>query len=111
MSPAIHVVRRSRKFWIAFSLFTAICALGSLSAIAVNLLDVRAVPLPGAVETIAMLAFSILFLSPLLTMAFLLAAFAAPGVDFRRYLFIAAGIECAASLYLLYRWFLPLFFH
>lgn len=65
---------------------------------------------PESTSLWVMLAVHRIFMAPFLLAAFGLAVLIAPAAGFRWWMFAAASMEVATSVYGSFRWFAPMFF-
>jgi hypothetical protein len=102
---ALVFLRQSRKFWICISVVALVVASTSLAAIAAVLLEQQTPAFNASLSAWTPLAVLRILVSPLLAGLFGLSALAAPEARFRWYLFGAASVEGASSIYGLFHWF------
>lgn len=97
----LHALRRFRAPWRVFAtLAMAVAPTGWLAA-----WDIARASTDAGDGS--MLAIPRVFVAPLLVGLFVLLASFSPDSGCRRWLLIAAGIECATSLYVFVHWFVP----
>jgi len=103
---ALLFLQRYRGLWMVLCVVAvgiAATGLGAVAAVAGEGVN------PGT-GIWAMLAVPRILLAPLAVGLFGVCAWFAPGPAYRRWLLVAVGGECIASLYGLFHWFAPLLF-
>ncbi len=99
---SLFFLRQNRGFWIALCVVALLVAGTGTAEVAAMVL------VPESTSMWVLLAVPRIFMAPFLAAAFGLAVLIAPTAGFRWWMFAAASMEVATSVYGSFRWFVPM---